>query len=267
MVKCLNKYGISFETVKPSTEIQRGMPLWCHPGKDRWKQQENNSKRARCMRSKHAVLTVGDGLDLAKRLDNPLYAGQASCMCDECDDDRMTRRCEKPHACATAAASRIEQILPRWIPSPGDTMSQGPVAEQDQDDDAGHFLPPESITELAQGLRIMMLRDGKPQECPNPLIRRWAAVTPAPEAVTVCIAGSVHVPPRKRASTAAGIFLKAEDSGNKGRCGPKSEVQSQFVGELFATLEAIRNTVVGILCGYDSRQLSKIYTVQPIQLL
>jgi hypothetical protein len=27
IVKCLNKYGISFETVKPSTEILRGMPL------------------------------------------------------------------------------------------------------------------------------------------------------------------------------------------------------------------------------------------------
>jgi hypothetical protein len=32
MVKCLNKYGLSFETFQPSTVLQREMPLWHHPG-------------------------------------------------------------------------------------------------------------------------------------------------------------------------------------------------------------------------------------------
>ncbi|KAJ7323369.1 hypothetical protein DFH08DRAFT_623998, partial [Mycena albidolilacea] len=116
MVKCLNKYGVSFETVNPSTEIQRSMPLWHHPGEDRQKRQENNGKKARCMRGRHTAQTVGSGLDLAQRLDDPSHVDRASCVCDSCEDDRSTRGCENTHACATAAASRIRQIHPKWIP-------------------------------------------------------------------------------------------------------------------------------------------------------
>ncbi|KAJ7342328.1 hypothetical protein DFH08DRAFT_632051, partial [Mycena albidolilacea] len=116
MIKCLNKYGISFETVRPSTELLKKMPLWHHPGEDRQKRQENNGKKAKCMRKNHAALTIGDGLSLAQRLKNPIHAKLASCVCDECEDDREVRGCQNPHACATAAASRLGQILPRWIP-------------------------------------------------------------------------------------------------------------------------------------------------------
>ncbi|KAJ7346100.1 hypothetical protein DFH08DRAFT_636344, partial [Mycena albidolilacea] len=107
---------ISFETVQPSTEIQKGMPLGHHPGEDRNNRQENNGKKAKCMRRKHAALTIGDGLDLTQRLANPLHTSQALCMCNECNDDRSARGCENPHACAISAASRMGQILPNWIP-------------------------------------------------------------------------------------------------------------------------------------------------------
>jgi ribonuclease HI len=76
----------------------------------------------------------------------------------------------------------------------------------------------------------------------SPPVRRRAAIAPVPEAITVYIAGSVHAPPRKRQVAAAGFFIDTEDNRNKGRCVPKSKVQSQFVGELFAALEALRNT-------------------------
>ncbi|KAJ7754194.1 hypothetical protein DFH07DRAFT_743998 [Mycena maculata] len=33
MVRCLKKYGISFETVKPSEDVRRALPIWHHPGK------------------------------------------------------------------------------------------------------------------------------------------------------------------------------------------------------------------------------------------
>ncbi|KAJ7314481.1 hypothetical protein DFH08DRAFT_616261, partial [Mycena albidolilacea] len=116
MIKCLNKYGVSFETVRPSAEILKKMPLWHHPGEDRQKRQENNGKKAKCMRKNHAVMTIGDGLDLAQRLKNSKHAKLASCVCDECEDDREVQGCQNPHACATAAASRLGQILPKWIP-------------------------------------------------------------------------------------------------------------------------------------------------------
>jgi hypothetical protein len=66
MVKCLNKYGLSFETVHPSTELQRSMPLWHHPGEDPQKRQVNNGQKAKCLRGKHVALTIGAGVDLAQ---------------------------------------------------------------------------------------------------------------------------------------------------------------------------------------------------------
>jgi hypothetical protein len=96
MVKCLNKYGISFRTVHPSTAILRELPLWHHPGEDSQKRQKNNGKKAKCLRKKHAIQNIGDGLDLAQRLEDPLHYKRASCICNDCNDDRTIRGCENP---------------------------------------------------------------------------------------------------------------------------------------------------------------------------
>ncbi|KAJ7197796.1 hypothetical protein GGX14DRAFT_307203, partial [Mycena pura] len=116
MVKCINKYGVKFGVVDPPTEILRAMPLWHHPGEDSDKRQENNGLRARCLRRAHDALTIGDAMDMKVRLEDPLHAGGAICVCDGCTEDRDKRGCENPHACATKAASRLRQIHPRWIP-------------------------------------------------------------------------------------------------------------------------------------------------------
>ncbi|KAJ7207791.1 hypothetical protein C8J57DRAFT_1099099, partial [Mycena rebaudengoi] len=86
MVKCLNKYGISFRTNHPTTEIKRKMPLWYHPEESRLKRQINNDEKANCLRRNHAVLTIGDGLDIIQHLEDPLHSRGASCECDACDD-------------------------------------------------------------------------------------------------------------------------------------------------------------------------------------
>ncbi|KAJ6542116.1 hypothetical protein B0H10DRAFT_1671118, partial [Mycena sp. CBHHK59/15] len=116
MLKCMNKYGVSFETSNPTNEMLRKLPLWHHPGEDGDKRQENNGKVARCLRRNHAALTIGEGVDVAQRLHNPLHANRKTCACDECEVDREVHGCENPHGCATKAASRLKQIRPRWIP-------------------------------------------------------------------------------------------------------------------------------------------------------
>ncbi|KAJ7662875.1 hypothetical protein B0H17DRAFT_900455, partial [Mycena rosella] len=116
MIKCLNKYGVGFETVNPSAQIQRDVPLWHHPGQDRQKRQENNGGKAKCLRKNHGVITTGDGIDMTRRLDDPLHEENDSCACDACEEDRTGRGCKNPHACAKAAASRLRQLLPKWIP-------------------------------------------------------------------------------------------------------------------------------------------------------
>ncbi|KAJ7746468.1 hypothetical protein DFH07DRAFT_748458 [Mycena maculata] len=93
MIKCLYKYGVSFETVFPTNEIKRKMPLWHHPGRNRGKRQGNNGEKAGCLRKNHATMTVGEGLDLIQRLEDPLHLKQASCECNACEEDRTLRGC------------------------------------------------------------------------------------------------------------------------------------------------------------------------------
>ncbi|KAJ7269103.1 hypothetical protein C8J57DRAFT_952995, partial [Mycena rebaudengoi] len=243
MVKCLNKYGVSFETTHPSTEIKKKMPLWYHPRKNRHKRQVNNSQEANCLRQNHAVFTVGDGLEMIRRRDDPLHYDRASCECDACDDDKEIRGCENPHACIAAAASRLGQILPGWIPSEqeAEPLLQEATNET-REEDRGYFEPPMEITMLAQGLRVMTLRPDEPKERIDRPVRRRAQVNPIIAAVEVYIAGAVHAPSSKRASAAAGIFFGEGDERNTGKNVPIADTQSQYVAEIYAALLAIRMT-------------------------
>ncbi|KAJ7098414.1 hypothetical protein C8R44DRAFT_529502, partial [Mycena epipterygia] len=96
-------------------KIQNEMPLWHHPGENQQKRQENNGRRAKCLRRHHTALTVGDSVELTERLQSTMHETHARCKCEDCEEDR-TQGCTNPHACATAAAARLRQILPKWVP-------------------------------------------------------------------------------------------------------------------------------------------------------
>ncbi|KAJ6614056.1 hypothetical protein B0H10DRAFT_1950974 [Mycena sp. CBHHK59/15] len=177
---------------------------------------------------------------MAQRLCNPLHAKRATCVCDECEVDRDTHGCENPHACATKAASRLGQIRLRWIPKPGDT-ERHEAEPMDGEETSGRFLPPDAITNLAQGLRAMTHRVGEPLERPEPPIRRRVRMTPIPEEITIYIAGTIHTPLSKKVTAAAGIIINAGDNGRNGKCIPVDAEQSQYVAEFYAALEAIRS--------------------------
>ncbi|KAF8186159.1 hypothetical protein K438DRAFT_1495412, partial [Mycena galopus ATCC 62051] len=236
------KYGMEFATIFPSTEILRELPLWHHPGEDPQKRQTNNGVKAKCLREKHAATNIGHALDLTQRLRNPLHSPRASCVCDECEGDRDIKGCINPHACATAATSRLGQILPKWIPKENEEEGRVPATmHADQGDKLGLFIPPRIITSLAQGLRAMTHRTDEPKERINPRPRRRAMVTQPPIATTIYIAGVVHTPLRTKRTAAVGIFVSGEDDRSKGRCIPTLGEQSQYVAEFFATHTANGN--------------------------
>jgi hypothetical protein len=163
------------------------------------------------MRKNHAALTIGEGLDLAQRLENPQHAKLASCMCDECEDDRKVRGCENPHTCTTAAASRLGQILPKWIPKPGEDKGTAPETPDEETMLGGRFLPPSIITNLSQGLRAMTYRDDKPKVRTNLPVRKRAITAPIPESLVICIAGAVHTPQRRKPAAVAGLSFETEN--------------------------------------------------------
>ncbi|KAJ7682186.1 hypothetical protein DFH06DRAFT_972286 [Mycena polygramma] len=87
----------------------------------------------------------------------------------------------------------------------------------------------------------MTLRTGEPRERLAPTTRRRARAEPAPERLTIYIAGAVHTAPSGKMTAAAGILVGAEDNTGTGKCITSTYEQSQYVAEFFAALEAIRS--------------------------
>ncbi|KAJ7780648.1 hypothetical protein DFH07DRAFT_765167 [Mycena maculata] len=88
----------------------------------------------------------------------------------------------------------------------------------------------------------MTSRTNEPKERKDPPVRRRAATVPAPVAIEIFIAGSVHVPSSKKARAATGTFIEEGDMRNKGKCIPVVGEQSLYMAELFAALEAVKMT-------------------------
>ncbi|KAJ7220148.1 hypothetical protein GGX14DRAFT_354845 [Mycena pura] len=255
LVKCINKYGISFEAVDPPVAVLKAMPLWHHPGEDSEKRQENNGQRAECLRINHAALTIGDGLEMAVRLENPEHSTRDICECVECNEDRVEHGCENPHACAKKAASRLGQIHPRWIPRLGD--ERGETEPTAPDDDSEVFVPPDKITSIAQGLRAMTNRGGEPTERPAPRPRRRGQALPRAQRTVVYIAGVIHTPPGEKSTAAAAFSMEGEVNEQMGKCIPATSDQSQYVAEFFAALAALRSV--------NENTTLTIYTVEPLR--
>ncbi|KAJ7211997.1 hypothetical protein GGX14DRAFT_362172 [Mycena pura] len=239
LVKCVNKYGLKFEAINPPAEILRAMPLWHHPGEDSGRRQENKGQRARCLRKNHAALEMGDGVDIATRLMDPQHSDPASCTCNGCTEDRDRRGCEDPHAWVAKAASRLQQICPRWVPSPDD--QGGETEPAGHDDESGVFVAPAQIASLSQGLRTMTNREGEPVERPVPRIRRRVIETPTPQNAVIYAVGVIHTPPGKAATAAAAFSIEGCEPVQVGKRLPTANDQLQYVAEFFATLMAIRN--------------------------
>ncbi|KAJ6536954.1 hypothetical protein B0H19DRAFT_962446, partial [Mycena capillaripes] len=232
----MDKYGVNFETVSPTEDIRHALPMWHHPGEDPAKKQTNNGAKADCLRTKHGVKTIGEGVNLTGRLKDNAHEKTAVCCCGDCIDDRTERGCKDPHACAIAAIDRLKQIMPKW------TEGQTPSQAVDPDNDVALFVPPKSITSLAQGLRVLTRRSNEAKERPVPRIRRRAAVVAPPLDITVYVSNVIHAPPRLRKSAAAGVFYGVDDARNKGFRIPTKEEQSPYAAEVYAALDAVRNT-------------------------
>ncbi|KAJ7222342.1 hypothetical protein GGX14DRAFT_352947 [Mycena pura] len=253
LVKCVYKYGVKFEAIDPPMEILRAMPLWHHPGENDEKRQENNGQRAKCLRKNHAALEIGDGVDMAICLEDPLHSGRATCTCVGCTEDQEKRGCENPHACVAKAASRLRQIHPRWVPGPGG--QRGPMEPVEYDEDSGIFIPPAQIASLSQGLRVMTNREGEPVERPAQRTQRRVRRAPVAQDSVVYTAGVIHTPPGKCSTAAAAFAVDGSEQNQPGKHLPAESDQLQYIAEFFAVLAAVRSV--------NENTTLTIYSAQP----
>ncbi|KAJ7078703.1 hypothetical protein B0H15DRAFT_765352, partial [Mycena belliarum] len=73
------------------------------------------------------------------------------CPCNACRDDRETRRCANPHACARAAKRRLDSLEPKWDPRLPQRLP--PEIPESRAEEA--FTAPPAITSLSEGFRVL----------------------------------------------------------------------------------------------------------------
>ncbi|KAJ6524025.1 hypothetical protein B0H19DRAFT_972426, partial [Mycena capillaripes] len=161
MVNAAKKFGVKFDTTNPSKDIREMLPLWHHFGEDPNKRQLNNKPQCKCLRKNHRVYTVGEGLVVMARLDDPAHDTDRNCVCEACYDDRVKNKCKNPHSCATTVRMRLDQLLPEWDPR---TPEVDHPSDSDEDEsDSYTFKPPKGITSLTDGFRVFTNEPREPE--------------------------------------------------------------------------------------------------------
>ncbi|KAJ7018168.1 hypothetical protein C8F04DRAFT_977668, partial [Mycena alexandri] len=122
MLKTLKKYGIQFDTLNPSQEIQGALPLWHHTGEDPGKVQYHNTAAANCLRLNHGVLLVRQGMEVLQRLEDKSHKQSNRCRCLACNSDRRSHGCEHPHSCTEQVERTLSRLLPKWDPRGNDNQ-------------------------------------------------------------------------------------------------------------------------------------------------
>ncbi|KAJ7300972.1 hypothetical protein DFH08DRAFT_724782 [Mycena albidolilacea] len=215
------------------------MPLWHHPEEGEVRLQGNNGPKAKCLQQIHSVLTVGEGVETAGRLQDNTHESSATCLCDACEEDKA-KGCKNPHVCAEGAKTKLDLLHPEWDPR---RTNERQIRELFEDDDGAIlFQLPQEIESLGQGLRTLTTRIGEPREGPRPVVNRRRTRPIPGDTIIVHIGGATLTRPRRPPQAAASVVFGRDNPRNISLRVPKAWTQSTQVAELTAILEAIRST-------------------------
>ncbi|KII82984.1 hypothetical protein PLICRDRAFT_119990, partial [Plicaturopsis crispa FD-325 SS-3] len=116
MIKVARKYKVRVETIEPSEELQKGLPIWLHIGASKDMKKLNNHKHARCLRQNHKISTTGELKELTVR-NNADHKPRRNCRCHFCKHDRNELGCDNPHKCRQFAVKFLNNLTDKWNPS------------------------------------------------------------------------------------------------------------------------------------------------------
>ncbi|KAI0054456.1 hypothetical protein BV25DRAFT_1769617, partial [Artomyces pyxidatus] len=121
MLQTAHKHGANFTAPKIASDLKKKLPMWYHLGARETLRRLNNSPRSDCLRSNHALKTVGDIYTFTRRIRNssttPPHVPHAACACSTCTYDRLFVNCTNPHGCCTTALRLLETLPPKWDPT------------------------------------------------------------------------------------------------------------------------------------------------------
>ena len=122
MLKTARKYNLNIEALRIAPHLRTQLPAWYHIAAH---PRPITGVAAKCLLRTHQAATVAHLMRISQRVREPNinpqkpHSPQTYCYCPDCSRDRENG-CRNPHACATEALTRLEQILPKFNPlSPG----------------------------------------------------------------------------------------------------------------------------------------------------
>ena len=206
MLKCIRKYGLTFNVIHPTPEVLEKLPLWHHIGKREGVRDRNNYPACKCLRDNHNVLYVGDAKAVAARLEDKQHLPSAKCMCLLCCYDRRVRGCENPHACVRAAASCLDILKGKWDPRRINLVANN--NDTLLEDDLVPFRPPLVAGTLTEGVRVLTnIQTPLPVRTPPRRRRTPVEVRPQETTVKVYIAGAAYRPPKMLPEGLGAVYL------------------------------------------------------------
>ena len=122
MIKIARKHNVNIEAMRLTPQLRALLPTWYHIAS---KPAPIVGAAAKCLLKNHQSEIIANMVKLSARIrdpnTNPIpHSPKTYCYCQDCVHDRK-RGCSNPHACATAAQIRIDQLAPKMNPlTPGD---------------------------------------------------------------------------------------------------------------------------------------------------
>ncbi|KAF5388098.1 hypothetical protein D9615_000306 [Tricholomella constricta] len=210
MQKMAKKYGLRPEGIAFSKDITRLRPMWYHSDADKKLRRMNHGPTSECLKSNHALKTVGDTEQMAS-----------------------VTRCVHPHDCATKAEAMLNTLPEKWDPR------RAPEAEADdahveEKDDEWTVLPIDLYT---RGNLTDIFRIFTEGNTIDTIPRRLSQIDTGRE-LRATTDGSCFNNGYDNAFAGAGVYYSPEHQGNLSVKVPAKYTQSNQTAELLALKEA-----------------------------
>ena len=250
MIQVAQKYQLTFTAIRLAPHLQNLLPTWYHPS------AENRPMRnpaTKCLIKNHRTQTIADLLKISARLRAPQqprpHEMNPWCLCRDCIQDRIRKKCKDPHQCAKEALERIRTIFPKmnplyqggWHGNLSLTSARKRMNIQTKSQNGSVTFDPTITTknELNECFRIFT---DPTKTTKQPAQRR---ITPGAElrhrTSEIYTDGACINNGKKNARSGSGVWFSPNDPRNNAAKN-SGDNQSNQVGELTAIIIAIKTT-------------------------
>ncbi|KNZ79165.1 Ribonuclease H1 [Termitomyces sp. J132] len=242
MFKTAGKYGVCFQPLMLSQNLQGKMPFWFHLEMKNTKYLQLNSPTAHCLKVNHKVATVDDAEELERKTDptiNTQHKGRQNCACVSCRAERQ-RGCENPNKCGIFTRDMLNKLGLQWNPKRPEMPRH--ITERDREIDGRErsliFNPEIMIKEnLGEGFRLFTKEQEYSRTDNEDYTRRTLN---NPTRVVVYTDGSCQKNRSVEAVAGAGAWFRPGDHRNLALRLPPTIEHSNNAEEAYAVLAAIQ---------------------------